>query len=71
MKSILAHLHIDATAMSGLLALGVIGTVAIMHGDGETVAAAAVGAIGGWMARGSGRTTTQTEGNPPVTTTTE
>jgi hypothetical protein len=43
--------HIDITAIAGLVALGMIGVVAINHGDGETVAAAAVGAIGGWMAR--------------------
>jgi hypothetical protein len=64
-------LHIDLTAIIGLVALAVIGAVAITHGDGETVAAAAVGAIGGFMARGGGRTTTTTAGDPPVQTTTE
>lgn len=63
-------LHIDLTAIVGLLALAVIGVAAILHGDGETVAAAAVGAIGGWMARGGGRVTTTTDGDPPVKTTT-
>lgn len=65
------YLHIDATAIVGLIALAVIGGIAIIHGDGETVAAAAVGAIGGFMARGGGRTTTTTAGAPPVQTTTE
>lgn len=63
-------LHIDVTAIAGLLVLGVIGVAAIIHGDGETVAAAAVGAVGGWMARGGGKTTTTTAGDPPVLMTT-
>jgi hypothetical protein len=63
--------HIDITAIAGLVALGMIGVVAINHGDGETVAAAAVGAIGGWMARGSGKVTTTTAGDPPTQTTTD
>ena len=64
-------LHIDITAISGLLVLGVIGVAAIIHGDGETVAAAAVGAVGGWMARGGGKVTTTTETGPPTITTTD
>lgn len=64
-------LHIDVTAICGLIVLGAIGVVAILHGDGETVAAAAVGAVGGWMARGSGKTTTTTAGDPPVNVTTD
>ena len=63
-------LHADLTAIAGLIVLGVIGVAAIMHGDGETVAAAAVGAIGGFMARGA-RTTTTTTGDPSMRTTTE
>jgi hypothetical protein len=62
------ELHADVTAISGLIVLGLIGVVAINHGDGETVAAAAVGAIGGFMARGA-RTTTESTG--PTSTTTE
>ncbi len=63
-------LHADLTAIVGLVALSAIGVVAILHGDGETVAAAAVGAIGGFMARGA-RTTTTTSGDPSVKTMTE
>lgn len=62
--------HIDITAIAGLLVLGVIGVAAIIHGDGETVAAAAVGAVGGWMARGGSKTTT-TAGDPPINVTTD
>lgn len=64
-------LHVDLTAIAALAVLALIGVAAIMHGDGETVAAAAVGAIGGWMARGGGKVTTTTEGDPPTRTTTE
>lgn len=64
------ELHADLTAIAGLAALAAIGVVAILHGDGETVAAAAVGAIGGFMARGN-RTTTSTTGDPGMRTTTE
>lgn len=63
--------QMDITAIAALLALTVIGVAAIVKGPGETVAAAAVGAIGGWMARGGGRTTTMTQGDPPTRTTTE
>lgn len=63
-------LHADLTAITGLLILGLIGIAAINHGDGETVAAAAVGAIGGFMARGA-RTTTTTNGDPASRSTTE
>lgn len=63
-------LHADLTAIVGLVALSAIGVVAILHGDGETVAAAAVGAIGGFMARGA-RTTTTTAGKPPTETETD
>lgn len=59
--------HADLTAIFGLIALAAIGIVAIMHGDGETVAAAAVGAIGGFMARGA-RTTTTSSGAAQTTT---
>lgn len=64
-------LHIDLTAMAALVALAAIGIVAILYGNGEVVAGAAVGAIGGWMARGGGKVTTTTEGDPSVRTTTE
>jgi len=64
-------LHIDVTAIAGLIVLGVIGVAAIIHGDGETVAAAAVGAVGGWMARGGGKVTATTAGDPPVRMTTD
>lgn len=62
--------HLDITAVVGLVVLGVIGVMAILFGDDRTVAAAAVGAIGGFMARGP-RTTTTTNGDPSVRTTTE
>lgn len=58
--------HVDLTAIAGLIVLGAIGLAAIFHGDGEVVAGAAVGAIGGFMARGNRTTTTST---PPATET--
>jgi len=65
-------LHIDVTAIIGLLGMSVIGGMAVQHGaDGMTVAAAVAGAIGGWLAKTTAKVTTTSEGDPPVTTTTE
>lgn len=65
-------LHIDVTAIIGLLAMAVIGTMAVQHGgaEGMTVAAGVAGGIAGWLAKGN-KVTTTTDGNPPVKTTTE
>lgn len=63
--------HIDVTAIIGLIAMGIIGGMAVNHGaDGMTVAAAVAGAIGGWLAKSGAKTTTKT-GEPDVTVTTE
>jgi len=68
----LSSFHIDATAMTGILMLGIVACVAIAHGSGEVVAGAAVGAIGGFLVRGgSSRTTTTTHDDPHVSTRTE
>lgn len=65
-------LHIDVTAIVGLVAMGIIGGMAVSHGgaEGMTVAAGVAGAIGGWLAKGN-KVTTTTEGDPPTKTTTE
>lgn len=66
--------HIDLTAIIGLVVMGIIGGIAVNHGGakGMTVAAGAVGAIGGWLAKGANtKVTTKTEGDPTVKTTTE
>lgn len=69
----LNDLHIDITAIIGLIAMGIIGTLAVQAGgaEGMTVAAGVAGAIGGWLAKGSGKATTTTEGDPAVQTTLE
>lgn len=73
MSRILNELHIDVTAIVGLLAMGAIGVFAVDHGaDGMTVAAGVAGAIGGWLTKSAAsRTTTTAAGDPPVRTTTE
>ena len=64
--------HIDLAAIVGLIAMGIIGGMAVSHGGAEatTVAAGVAGAIGGWLAKGN-KVTTTTAGDPPVQTTTE
>lgn len=65
--------HIDVTAIVGLVAMGVIGVLAVQAGgaEGMTVAAGVAGAIGGWLAKGATKVTTTTDGDPGVKTTTE
>lgn len=59
--------HIDVTAMLGLLVLGVIGIIAVFKGaDGNTVAAAVVGGIAGWLAKASSKTANVTGDNVTV-----
>lgn len=66
-----SDLHIDVTAIVGLIAMGIIGGMAVQHGaDGMTVAAAVAGAIGGWLAKSSSKTTTKASEDPPVIETT-
>ena len=67
------ELHLDVTAITGLLVVGVIGALSVLHGGeaGSTVAAAAVGGIAGYLTRGAPRVTTRSAGDPPTTTTTE
>ena len=66
-------IHVDLTAIVGLVIMGVIGAMSVNHGgaEGMTVAAGAVGAIGGWLAKSATRVTTTTEGDPTVRTTAE
>lgn len=68
-------LHIDITAIVGLIAMGVIGVVAVNHGaDGMTVAAGVAGAIGGWLTKAAAtRTSATTPADPrkPGTATAE
>lgn len=65
-------LHIDVTAIVGLVVMGLIGVIAVQHGaDGMTVGAGVAGAIGGWLTKAaSSRTMTRQEAQPPATTTT-
>lgn len=66
-------LHIDITAIVGLVAMGIIGAMAVRAGgaEGMTVAAGVAGAIGGWLAKTGTKVTTTSEGDPSVRTTTE
>lgn len=69
----MSDLHIDVTAIVGLLAMAVIGTMAVQHGgaEGMTVAAGVAGGIAGWLAKGATKVTTTTQGDPPTSTTSE
>lgn len=65
-------LNIDVTAIVGVIAMAVIGTMAVDQGaDGMTVAAGVAGGIAGWLAKGATRVTTKAGDDPSVTTTTD
>lgn len=60
--------HVDATAIVGIVVMGVIGALAVLHGgaEGMTVAAGVAGGIAGWLAKGSSKTANVTADNATI-----